>query len=130
MITNIHKNGYCLPKANLIVINNKLSETEKLKVLLHEAAHFNQIEYLEWYQKTSNLHSKMEFEAETTAILEILENYMSENELNPQDVNYINFIENFGFDIKYADFIENTLKEKFKKYLKDNNKILIVGSAK
>ncbi|MGY3767091.1 ImmA/IrrE family metallo-endopeptidase [Vagococcus vulneris] len=107
----LDKHGYCVPQRNIIIINQNLNETDQLKVLFHELGHFNHIDYIELYKHTI-YHSKMENEAECYAIQSLLEHHMLINDLEPGRVNYINFLESYNLDLKYAYVVKRILKDK------------------
>lgn len=110
---SLDADGHYIAKYNLIVIKSSLSEKEKLKIILHELGHASKHHdnhYL--YNLTFSLHSKMEYEATCFMIEHLLDSYLAKADLEPQDINYMKFIEDNNLNTKFELLIKELLKEK------------------
>lgn len=106
-------NGHFIAEINAIVIRSNLSHWERTKTLLHELGHackHHKDYYL--YNIAFSLHSKMEYEADCYMIEKLLDNYLLETELDPQQVNYMKFIEDTNLDPCYESLVKNMLLER------------------
>jgi Zn-dependent peptidase ImmA (M78 family) len=106
-------NGHYVAEMNTIVINGKLSKREKLKALLHELGHackHHKDYYL--YNIAFSLHSKMEYEANYYMIEKLLDSYILATGLEPQQINYMKFIEDAGLNPSYEPEVKKILAER------------------
>lgn len=109
----LENDGYYIALLNIIVINNKLSDALKVRVLLHELAHaaIHQDNYL-LYRLAYSLRSKMENEAEEFMISETFESFIDSGLVDLSDINSINFLEQNDFSTNYEPFVNNLIKRK------------------
>lgn len=110
--SDVDKPGYYIPLVNSIVIYNGLSEIEEMCVLLHELGHAaeHQNNYV-LYNQAATLHSKMESQAEQYMIKRVLDYYLEDTSVYPEEVNVINFLENNDLGIEHESFVKEVLEE-------------------
>lgn len=108
----LEKDAYYMPKFDIVVVNNNLSEFDQKKALLHElkhaASHKNEIEL---YNIAFSLHSKMEYQAECFMVVELLDDYIQKTGLEPSQVNRITFLESCNIDTRFENFVHNRLSQ-------------------
>lgn len=95
----LEEEGHYIPLLNIIVINNRLSEFEQKKALLHELGHASKHkEEYALYKTTHTYLSKMEGEANDYAITQLIKEHDG-------IYNYGQLIDTFnvnmGWDTKY-----------------------------
>lgn len=107
--------GVYIPELNWIIINSNLNEYDQLETLLHELGHACQHhDCVELYNSTLASHSKCEYEADRFMLEELVENYMSINNLDASQVNYVNFIVDNNLSTYYIPTLQKILYTKAK----------------
>lgn len=106
--------GKYIAAINTIVIDDRLSERDKQRVLLHELGHAakHQKNY-ELYNCAYSLHSKMENEANEFMLDNLVKSYIRTVDLDGNYLNYMKFIEDNEIDTRY----EPIVKKLFTKYI-------------
>ena len=108
--------GVYIPELNWIIINSNLNEYDQLETLLHELGHACQHhDCFELYNTTINNHLKCEYEADTFMIEEIVEKYMSVNNIDIEQINYVNFIVDNDLSTSYIPMLQKILQSKIKR---------------
>ena len=108
--------GVYIPELNWIIINSNLNEYDQLETLLHELGHACQHhDCVELYNSTLASHSKCEYEADKFMLEELVENYMSINNLDASQVNYVNFIVDNNLSTSYIPILQKILQSKIKR---------------
>lgn len=107
--------GVYIPELNWIIINSNLTEHDQFETLLHELGHACQHhDCVELYNSTLASHSKCEYEADRFMLEELVENYMSINNLDASQVNYVNFIVDNNLSTYYIPTLQKILCTKAK----------------
>lgn len=107
--------GVYIPELNWIIINSNLNEYDQLETLLHELGHACQHhDCVELYNSTLASHSKCEYEADKFMLEELVENYMSINNLDASQINYVNFIVDNNLSTYYIPTLQKILYTKAK----------------
>lgn len=111
----IDTNGVFLHSANLIIIKKGLTEIEEEFAIQHELAHFkNHKEQIVSYKNSSTERSKMEAEADKTAIGEILDYQSKVCENKETDcVNLSYAIETFGLHMGEEEWFMQRYRNAF-----------------
>lgn len=113
--SKIEAGGTYIASLNWIIINSNLREMDQYEVLLHELGHACQHrDCFELYNTTLNNHLKCECEADAFMIEELVENYMSINNLDASQVNYVNFIVDNNLSTYYIPTLQKILYTKAK----------------
>lgn len=108
--------GVYIPELNWIIINSNLNEYDQLETLLHELGHACQHhDCFELYNTTLNNHLKCEYEADTFMIEELVEKYMSVNNIDIEQINYVNFIVDNDLSTSYIPMLRKILQSKIKR---------------
>ncbi|MBF0757374.1 ImmA/IrrE family metallo-endopeptidase [Ligilactobacillus murinus] len=118
--SELEADGAYLPKLNWIIINSKLDEHTQFETLLHELGHACQHhDCIELYNATVASHSKFEYEADKFMISELVEAYISANDIDITQINYVNFILDNDLDSSYIPVLQKILytKSKNKNYI-------------
>lgn len=111
----IEAGGTYIASLNWIIINSNLREMDQYEVLLHELGHACQHrDCFELYNSTLASHSKCEYEADKFMLEELVENYMSINNLDASQVNYVNFIVDNNLSTYYIPTLQKILYTKAK----------------
>lgn len=113
-VPELDSDGKYIAAINTIVIDDRLSERDKRRVLLHELGHAakHQNNY-ELYNCAYSLHSKMENEANEFMLDSLVQSYIRTVDLDGKYLNYMKFIEDNEIDTRY----EFVVKELFTKYI-------------
>lgn len=113
-VPELDSDGKYIAAINTIVIDYRLSERDKRRVLLHELGHAakHQNNY-ELYNCAYSLHSKMENEANEFMLDSLVQSYIRTVDLDGKYLNYMKFIEDNEIDTRY----EFVVKELFTKYI-------------
>ena len=113
-VPRLDAEGKYIAAINTIVIDDRLSERDKRRVLLHELGHAakHQNNY-ELYNCAYSLHSKMENEANEFMLDSLVQSYIRTVDLDGKYLNYMKFIEDNEIDTRY----EFVVKELFTKYI-------------
>lgn len=92
----------------IIIVHHDLSDKETAQVILHERGHFiNNHSYIKL--ASSAHHYKQEFEAEKSRIEFDLHYYITNT---PKEYwNTFNFIDYFGLDSHYEDYINDSFRQ-------------------
>ena len=108
--------GVYIPELNWIIINSNLNEYDQLETLLHELGHACQHhDCFELYNTTINNHLKCEYEADTFMIEELVEKCMSVNNIDIEQINYVNFIVDNDISTSYIPMLQKILQSKIKR---------------
>ena len=108
--------GVYIPELNWIIINSNLNEYDQLETLLHELGHACQHhDCFELYNTTINNHLKCEYEADTFMIEELVEKCMSVNNIDIEQINYVNFIVDNDLSTSYIPMLQKILQSKIKR---------------
>lgn len=111
--SEFESSGVYIPELNWIIINSNLNEYDQLETLLHELGHACQHhDCVELYNSTLASHSKCEYEADKFMLEELVENYMSINNLDISQVNYVNFIVDNNLSTYYIPTLQKILYTK------------------
>lgn len=111
--SEFESSGVYIPELNWIIINSNLNEYDQLETLLHELGHACQHhDCVELYNSTLASHSKCEYEADKFMLEELVENYMSINNLDISQVNYVNFIVDNNLSTYYIPTLQKLLYTK------------------
>ena len=112
----IEVGGTYIASLNWIIINSNLREMDQYEVLLHELGHACQHrDCFELYNTTLNNHLKCECEADTFMIEELVEKYMSVNNIDIEQINYVNFIVDNDLSTSYIPMLQKILQSKIKR---------------
>ncbi|MGM0238475.1 ImmA/IrrE family metallo-endopeptidase [Enterococcus sp. AZ103] len=97
---------------NIIVVNDSYTLFEQQKAILHELGHtaLHRNDYKS-YKEAFSLHSAMEHEANEYMVRKVLDKYICETELEPRQVNRIQFIESCDLDPNFEDMVQSLLIE-------------------
>lgn len=92
----------------IVILHQSLSDEEAIQVLLHERGHFiNNHRHIKLASPAH--HYKQEFEAEKNRIEFDLHYYITNT---PKEYwNTFNFIDYFGFDARYENYIDDSFKQ-------------------
>lgn len=104
---HLDADGHYVACMNTIVIKANLSKYRRQRTLLHELGHASKHHdnyYL--YNLAFSLHSKMENEAEEYMIKKMLEVRFNDPDFEPSSFNYMNFIESYEIEAKYAVIVK------------------------
>nr|WP_311827508.1 ImmA/IrrE family metallo-endopeptidase [Enterococcus hulanensis] len=113
-VPELDSGGKYIAAINTIVIDSRLSERDKRRVLLHELGHAAKHQNnFELYNCAYSLHSKMENEANEFMLDSLVQSYIRTVDLDGKYLNYMKFIEDNEIDTRY----EFVVKELFTKYI-------------
>lgn len=102
--------GHYISRFNIIVINDNLSEFDQMKTLLHELGHAClHYDKCELYEVTFAMHSRMEKEADSYMIGQLLSHYTALPEFELSSFNYMKFIEDTELDPSYAPVVQDMI---------------------
>ena len=105
--------GYYIPGTNIVVLNNRLTEIEQEKALLHEMTHAAlHKEDSKLYERVETIHHEMESEANRNMVKGMLDEYISQTQLDPAEINYVSFINDTELDSDYDSYVIKLLKQK------------------
>lgn len=104
--------GVFLPDFNIIFINSDLDEHQQEFVLKHELLHCIEHKHQAGlYTATQAERLKMEAEANTFMLKEILNEYILTECVDIQDINPVCFLENQGLSLNLEPKLRKILKE-------------------
>lgn len=110
---NLDSDGRYIAEFNLIAINSSLSEQGQVLALLHELGHAcDHHNCLDSFDRLLN-GSKLERVANNFLIDETVAQYLSTNDLEPEQVNYVALLANIGLDDSYLPVIQMSLKRQY-----------------
>lgn len=97
------------PKGPVIIVNSTLREEEQNQAILHELGHnVYDKEVAGSYTDDDKAHSKMESNANKYMLQETLNQYRAETDIDPHDINSIDFLEHHNLNLN-LDSITRTL---------------------
>lgn len=109
---NLPIKGVFLPDLNTIFINSNLEEHQQEFVLKHELLHCIEHRHQAGlYTATQAERLKMEAEANTFMLKEILHEYILTECVDIQDINPVCFLENQGLSLNLEPKLRKILKE-------------------
>lgn len=108
----LDKPAHYIAAIDTIVIYSGLNEWEEMCALLHELGHVAQHkeEYV-LYNQIYTLHSKMESQAEQYMIKRVLDYYLEDISVYPENINVVNFLENNDLGLEHESFVKEVLEE-------------------
>ncbi len=107
---NLDDDGRYISEFNFIALNNSISEERQTIALLHELGHAcEHHNCLDSFDRLLN-GSKLERVANNFLIDETVAQYLSTNDLEPEQVNYVALLANIGLDDSYLPVIQMSLK--------------------
>lgn len=110
---NLDSDGRYIAEFNLIAINSSLSEQGQVLALLHELGHAcDHHNCLDSFDRLLN-GSKLERIANNFLIGETVEQYLSINDLAPDQVNGITLLDDMGLDYSYLPVIKMCLERQY-----------------
>ena len=101
--------------AKFILINETLSETEKINIILHEKAHFLKQDTNNSLSQIDTYSQRIEQIAEENRIIDFMNLINTEYPID-ESFNYINYMTNAFIPNKF----ENLVKKEAKKHFKEN----------
>lgn len=107
------RRGFYWPELNAIVMNEDILKTNDVNFgIAHELSHaikkHDEIKSL--YCSTFVSHSKIEFEADLTAIKMLIGIYLDETGMDYQQLNSSHFMEYYGIESRLYDTVAETLR--------------------
>lgn len=94
----------------ILWLSTSYSEWEQNWVALHELEHFLlQKDETALYKATIAARSQMEYEINRSVIREQLVSYTTLNDLEPEQVNYANFMKLFKIPESYTEYVKASL---------------------
>lgn len=107
---NLDDDGRYISEFNFIALNSSIPEERQIMALLHELGHAcEHHNCLDRFDRLLN-GSKLEREANNFLIGETVEQYLSINDLAPDQVNGIALLDDMGLDYSYLPVIKMCLK--------------------
>ena len=104
--------GVFLPDFNIIFINSDLDEHQQEFVLKHELLHCIEHKHQAGlYTATQAERLKMEAEANTFMLKEILNEYSLKTGVDVRDINPVRFLETQGLSLNFEPKLRKILKE-------------------
>ena len=98
------------PHGPVMFLQNGLPEAMENEVALHELGHYLlQRDETALYKATVAARTQMESEINRSVINEQLISYTANNDLEPDQVNYANFMQLFRIPDYYTDYVKATL---------------------
>lgn len=108
---HLDADGHYIACMNTIVIKANLSKYRRQRTLLHELGHASKHhDNYFLYNLAFSLHSKMEYEADCFMIENMLDSYIAKSELEPNNINYMRFIEDNNLSIRFEPLVKKLLK--------------------
>lgn len=110
---NLDDDGRYISEFNFIALNSAISEERQTIALLHELGHAcDHHNCLDSFDRLLN-GSKLERVANNFLIDETVAQYLSANDLEPEQVNYVALLANIGLDDSYLPVIQMSLKRQY-----------------
>lgn len=110
---NLDDDGRYISEFNFIALNSAISEEQQTIALLHELGHAcDHHNCLDSFDRLLN-GSKLERVANNFLIDETVAQYLSANDLEPEQVNYVALLANIGLDDSYLPVIQMSLKRQY-----------------
>lgn len=110
---NLDDDGRYISEFNFIALNSAISEERQTIALLHELGHAcDHHNCLDSFDRLLN-GSKLERVANIFLIDETVAQYLSTNDLEPEQVNYVALLANIGLDDSYLPVIQMSLKRQY-----------------
>lgn len=110
---NLDDDGRYISEFNFIALNSAISEERQTIALLHELGHAcEHHNCLDSFDRLLN-GSKLERVANIFLIDETVAQYLSTNDLEPEQVNYVALLANIGLDDSYLPVIQMSLKRQY-----------------
>lgn len=110
---NLDDDGRYISEFNFIALNSAISEERQTIALLHELGHAcEHHNCLDSFDRLLN-GSKLERVANNFLIDETVAQYLSTNDLEPEQVNYVALLANIGLDDSYLPVIQMSLKRQY-----------------
>lgn len=110
---NLDDDGRYISEFNFIALNSAISEERQTIALLHELGHAcDHHNCLDSFDRLLN-GSKLERVANNFLIDETVAQYLSTNDLEPEQVNYVALLANIGLDDSYLPVIQMSLKRQY-----------------
>lgn len=110
---NLDDDGRYIAEFNFIALNSAISEGRQTIALLHELGHAcEHHNCLDSFDRLLN-GSKLERVANNFLIDETVAQYLSTNDLEPEQVNYVALLANIGLDDSYLPVIQMSLKRQY-----------------
>lgn len=110
---NLDCDGRYIASFNFIAINSSISEEKQTLALLHELGHAcKRHNCLDRFDRLLN-GSKLEREANAFLIGETIEQYLSVNNLDPEQVNGVTLLDDMGLDYSYLPVIKMCLERQY-----------------
>lgn len=106
------RRGFYWPDLNAIVINEDLLSSNDVNfAIAHELSHALEKHYeiSALYSASFSSRSKIEAEANISAIKILIEVYLEENEMDFSQLNSVKFMEYYGINSSLYSYIEDTL---------------------
>ena len=100
--------AHYFPTIDLIVVNQNLSEFEQQKAILHELGHAAKHKHdYKLYWLASNMHRRMEYEADGYVIERLVYHYAEYTE--PENANWIDFMERYDVDHEHEFIVKEVM---------------------
>jgi len=110
---DLDSDGRYIAEFNFIALNSAISEERQTIALLHELGHAcEHHNCLDSFDRLLN-GSKLERVANNFLIDETVAQYLSTNDLEPEQVNYVALLANIGLDDSYLPVIQMSLKRQY-----------------
>lgn len=110
---DLDSDGRYISEFNFIALNSAISEERQTIALLHELGHAcDHHNCLDSFDRLLN-GSKLERVANNFLIDETVAQYLSANDLEPEQVNYVALLANIGLDDSYLPVIQMSLKRQY-----------------
>lgn len=101
-----------IPKGPVIIVNSTLSEGKQELAILHELGHdIYDKDTCGSYKSNDKVHTKMEVDANKFMLRETLNVYSSENNVDPQDINSIKFLESHDLNLNLNDLTRSLINK-------------------
>lgn len=115
--------AHYLPTLDIIIVNQNLSEFEQQKAIIHELAHaaLHKNEH-KLYMVTSRMHRRMETEANSYVIEQLVYHYKEYTE--PENANWIDFMERYDVEPEHEFIVKEVMtsayygSEQFRNFVK------------
>ena len=115
--------AHYLPTLDIIVVNQNLSEFEQQKAIIHELSHaaLHKNEH-KLYMVTSRMHRRMETEANSYVIEQLVYHYAEYTE--PENANWIDFMERYDVEPEHEFIVKEVMtsayygSEQFRSFVK------------
>ncbi|WP_321388993.1 ImmA/IrrE family metallo-endopeptidase [uncultured Enterococcus sp.] len=109
-LNEITSRGGYIPDVDMIFINANMEEIEIIRALAHEVAHaLKHKQQVALYSSSATFHSKMEYEAECSTIEFLISNYLTDENIEPDQLNSIRIMNQYNIDYSYENVVKQAI---------------------